>query len=165
MELNLICPYAVSLDADKQTYSFHTDTDADYEVSFLSNALIFSDSALEGFEVSQIVITKVKAGTGVGDSKIKTTVAAIVDHFFLQDDRILTYVIESLDGRELSRKRLFQMWGNNHHNDSISAQLKKTITTEEMSYEVGLLYHKNNMAGEAVITKTFNDIAHILGEK
>lgn len=164
-ELNLPCPYKVRVDSSKNTYHFNTVTGAEYEVLFISENAIFQGTVLQSFDCFTIAINKIKQGNVKADGNIKLTIREILYHFFLDENRILTYVFESTDNRNYSRKRLFRIWKRNH--DFKNEILKKdaTIPTDEMEYECGLLFHKNHMAGKLNIDNAVQEIKELLIEK
>lgn len=164
-ELDLPCLYKVSLDSTKNSYRFFTNTKAEYEVLFVFNNSIFSTTYLKDFDVYHFVINKLKTGTGKYDPEIQKTINVILSHFFENKDRVLTYVYDSTDGRELVRKRMFRRWENNSPNKETIYKLEASIETEDLTYQSGIIYHIENKAGQENIILSFNQVTYELKEK
>jgi len=161
-ELDLPSPYKVFLDLDTNTYYFQTETGAHYEILFTDAKGIFSSTALEESEVSNIVINKVKSGTGKRDRNIAHTIEAILDHFFKDNERILIYQCDNMDDKHVLRNRLFNAWFQNSSIKGIISKLDYVFERQDPVYYTSLLYHNQNSLGKATITGTFKDITDIL---
>lgn len=161
-ELDLQSPYKVFLDLDSNSYYFQTDTGAQYDILFTDAKGIFSSTALEDSEVSNIVINKVKSGTGKRDIKISLTIEAILEHFFKNTERILIYQCDNTDNKHVLRNRLFNAWFQNSSLKTTISKLDYVFESQAPSYYTSLIYHNQNSLGEATITGTFEDITYIL---
>ena len=163
-ELSLPCRYKVVLNSFRNSYHFSTDTDAEYEILFSPDADLFSNTDLKNAQVFMLVISKTRAGTGKRDPQIKKTVYAIVEHFFNVTDRILVYLFDNNDGRELTRKRLFETWMSQYEKDIIERRHSQVVT-DEINYEVGIIFHSANPIGTKNILTSFESIVHVLSDK
>lgn len=164
-ELYLPSPYKVFLDLDSNTYYFQTETGAHYEILFTDAKGIFSSTALEESEVSNIVINKVKSGTGKRDCNIALTIEAILDYFFKDNERILIYQCNNMDGKHILRNRLFNTWFQKSYIKGTISKLDYVFEGQDPVYYTSLMYHNQNSIGEATITSTFQDITYILSSE
>lgn len=164
-ELDLPCRYKVALDTSRNSYKFTTDTGAQYEVLFVLDNAIFTASPLQSFDVYSFAINKLRPGSGLYDPQIRKTISAILSHFFEDRDRVLTYVYDSTDGKELVRKRMFRRWGHSDINRTKIRQIDAPIKTDDMTYQTGIIYHVENKAGEEKIANSFEDVINALTQK
>lgn len=101
MILNLQPQYELS-HIKEDEYSFLTDSGVIYTAYFIiENA---------GFNIYSFGFDKNKDGEYVPDVKIKNTILCLISAFIERNDGAVLYVCDSLDGRALSRRRLFYRW-------------------------------------------------------
>ena len=125
---------------------------------------MFVSTNLEASDIYSLVINKIREGTGGQDPEIQKTIIAILIHFFKDENRILTYVYDSTDGKELIRKRMFRIWQQRaRHPDFI--KLDSSIPTEDTEYQTGIIFHRENHLGKQIITQTFELITTELTNK
>ena len=163
-ELNLPCQYKVVYNSYTNSYRFNTDSLAEYEVFFSKADSLFDFTDFAKSDVYHIAINKTRSGLGGRDPQIQITITAIVEHFFKDRDRMLAYVYDSNDGKELIRKRLFKIWEKNENHTEI-IKMDSIIKTEDMTYHTGIIFHRMNFLGIEAITKGFNEIVKQLTEK
>ena len=156
-ELALPCHYKVSLNPTRNSYHYSTNTGAEYEVLFSQDNEIFSSTDLKNVNVYMLVISKTQNGTGKKDPEIRETVSAIMDHLFVEKNRVLVYVYDGNDGRELTRKRLFNMWLSRYANKGQIVNKHASISAEEITYDAGIIFHTHNEQGaeNSAITNPF----------
>jgi len=163
--LNLPCLYKVILNPNRNSYHFTTSSKAEYEVLFTFDNNLFSGTELEGFGVYSVAINKVQTGSGGADPEIQKTIFSILNHFFKDRNRVLTYVYDSMDGKELFRKRLFQIWESKFRNNSEILKVDGIIHSEDMEYQSGIIFHSKNSIGSEKVRKAFNDVLDLLRQK
>lgn len=162
-ELSLPCRYKVYTNSERSSYTFSTDTKANYDVLLSPTPELFVSTALEGVEVYSIIIAKKKGGTGKRDPEIVHTISAILNDFFAKGpDRILAYSCERDDTKHLQRKRLFDMWYTNNNTDYI--KMNGQLDDDGEIYYTGIIFHKENVFGEEVISETFGLVQAALQE-
>lgn len=101
MESSCITPYQV-VKTDKD-YSFYTDAGVKYSAYFREYAMDFYYLYEFGFYRNQ-------EGRFSLDRRIKETIKLILLDFWKNHDNIILFVCDSMDGRSLSRQRLFNRW-------------------------------------------------------
>lgn len=164
VELDLPCPYKVTLDTSRSVYTFHTDTGADYEVLFQDYSSLFTSTIIESAEIFSMILNKKTVGTKVKDPKVQKTVSAIFDHFFQEKNRLLLYQCDDTDGRELSRKRLFEGWYNTSRSYQNYVKLEAKIQDGSKHYYGVLIHHKDNIYGSTAISDSFDIVVYTLQE-
>ena len=161
-ELSLPCRYKVVLDSKRNSYTFTTDSKAEYEILFTLDNGIFQGTELENGEIYQIVINKIKDGSGGKDDEIKLTVYAVIEHFFSNTNRILIYSCDTGDKRHYARMRMFNIWYTKSDLRSEIKKIDEKIESDDLLYFTSLIYHSDNEITESNIVKTFKEIVEIL---
>lgn len=163
-ELNLPCRYRVFLNFTDNTYFFVTDTGAEYEILFTDGSALFSTTALECHEVYNIIINKIRAGTGRRDPEIAVTIEAVLEHFFSHRNRILIYTCDSADLKHLLRNRLFNSWFAKSHLKNSIVKLDHQFDNQDPVYFSSMIFHKEIDIGYIKINQVFKEVTNILSE-
>ncbi|MCB0737343.1 MAG: hypothetical protein KDC92_07510 [Bacteroidetes bacterium] len=158
------CRYKVVYNSSTNSYLFTTDSLAEYEVLFSEDNSLFDSTVLANANTFHIALNKLRAGIGGYDAEMQITFSAIIDHFFKDTERLLTYVFNDADGKELIRKRLFQMWEKKGKRSDI-VKMDAEIITEDKTYHAGILFHNQNSIGRNEISRAFSEIIVELTEK
>lgn len=96
-------PYRVVV-SDKGDYLFATEKGINYTISFSEE---FAIGGCMGYQFSIYNANHVHASY---DAKIKETIIAIIEDFFLENQNVLLYICDTSDNREEVRNRLFIRW-------------------------------------------------------
>ena len=101
-------------------YTFETDSQITYEVTFSPMEFIFDDeNALKSniYELSIELVTKLKV-LPPKDEKIEMTIVQIVRHFFQNEPlNFAVFHVSNIDKKVISRRRLFSNWFKKHNNE------------------------------------------------
>ncbi|UII26540.1 DUF6169 family protein [Fulvivirga maritima] len=163
-ELNLPCLYKVYRNLEANTYFFSTNTKAEYEILFIDGREIFSFTPLENSEIFNIIINKTKAGTGRRDPEIAKTIEAVLEHFFINKNRILIYTCDSADSRHISRNRLFNKWFINSSLKKALEKLDYHFTLQDPIYYTSMIFHKDHQLGRVTVIQTFKEVTKVLSD-
>ncbi len=101
--INEASPYKVKL-TPQRTYSFITDDGVSYDMGFVEDCMLGIDN------VYQFFIEAENTTSQHPDTKIQSTVYAILEEFFNNGCMILDYICDTCDGRQSVRNRLFTRW-------------------------------------------------------
>ncbi len=146
-ELNLECPYKVFADFENQTYTFFTDFNVEYRLSFTDCAYLFNGTLGENMikDVYNVNIENVSKAFSPKDIKLKETIICILKHFFRNKENSVVYVCDSSDNRELARYRKFNFWFDSEDFSNNLEKLSDTIVIDEItSHYISMIYHKEN---------------------
>ncbi len=77
------------------------------------------------------------------DDRIGATVATVIDLFFNNVNNVALYVCDSLDGRELARKRKFDIWFFNYNNGKLLKEDSLGVVEGVCIYN-SIIIHKHN---------------------
>lgn len=156
--LSLQCPYKVILDLQRNSYHFNTQSGAIYEVYFALENSIFDCTYLQDREIYNVQLNKVLSGSGGADKNIAVTIDSIVNHFFIDPDRLLIYSCDGIDSRELTRLRMFNSWYNLSPNKNDITKLDGEITGKDRDYYSSLIYHNGTRLDKDKIAEAYTDV-------
>lgn len=145
-ELDSLLPYDVTIENDLN-YSFITVGGIKYIAYF-----ICCEMYAPALENTYMFNFEHEGDKRLPDPRIRETILSIIDSFFLSHKDSIMYVCDSLDGRELFRRRLFDLWFND------SLKQRRHIERSDI-YEKGehydlcasLFIHSSNPNKERVI--------------
>jgi hypothetical protein len=123
--INGSAPYKVKKGDHSLSYDFMTDYGVCFNISFL-----YDDTLLE-HEAYQFVIANVNHKPSPNDPKVKNTVLAIIEQFFIENNTILLYICETGDNRQSLRSRLFDRWFSTYNHRKYFTFLSSTVRDEE----------------------------------
>lgn len=101
--INESSPYTVVF-TQHRTYSFKTDEGVCYDVGFVEDHMLGIDNVYQFFIEAESTVSQHP------DTKIQSTVYAILEEFFNNGCMILDYICDTSDGRQSVRNRLFSRW-------------------------------------------------------
>jgi len=119
-------PYPL-LEYDPFSYEFVTDQEVVYKIYFLDYAYLFNTVLPPDIPVYALNVEAIsgKPNSVSTDERIGLTIAYLLDMFFQKIDNVLVYVCDGGDGREIGRKRKFDIWfarynkGNYHKEEGL----------------------------------------------
>jgi Family of unknown function (DUF6169) len=113
-DINLSNRYELVTTDSDDFYTFTTDFGVLYRLDFKNNnsLLTIYKGLFEFVEFAFEPIKQIKGNKKpvIFDEKIRNTIEYALLSFFEEPDKILYYVCDSSDGRQLSRERLFKNW-------------------------------------------------------
>jgi hypothetical protein len=147
MELNLLCLYKVVVDNSGLIYKFNTKNDILYKITFSDASSYFCDSPYKNQlgEVFSLSIEKVSLEREPFDAEVRNTVDVILQHFFLDTQKSLLYVCDTLDKKEYKRLMKFNKWYfDSRYKDNV-AKMDESVTDQDgITYYSTLLFHNQN---------------------
>ena len=119
-----------------------------YELSFLKYPTL-SDSG--EYVLYMFNIEQLKKGKTSVDVRIQITIESILSTFFENNTNAVVAVMETLDGKHLARKRLFDKWYNQSNILTIE-KYEAACNTEEIEIVSILLVTKNNPFKKVILS-------------
>lgn len=142
----MLSPYQL-YENDELTYEFITDQGVRYKIYFLDTSYLFEDyvslkqEKVYSFNIDEVEQSK---GSNVGfDRRIGLTVQYIFLLFFAQVNNVAIYVCDSLDNRQLARKRKFDSWFSFFADDTI-LKVNGEANMEGTKIYNAILVHRKN---------------------
>ncbi|MFI5140413.1 MAG: DUF6169 family protein [Sphingobacteriales bacterium] len=140
----MLYPYPLK-ETDKLTYQFITDQGITYLVYFLDYSYMFEDYPLIARHVYTFNIDVIDGNINrlMNDERIGLTVVEIIRLFFEALNNVAIYICDSLDNRQLARKRKFDLWFWKYNDGSIIKEDELALIEGVKVYNT-LLLHKEN---------------------
>lgn len=150
---------------DEYSFEFSTEKEIRYKIYFLDYGYMFSDypeiiSPVYSFNIDVI---EGDPDNAIGDDRIGLTVLEVFNLFFAKMENVAIYVCDSLDDRQLARKRKFDLWFWTYNNGSLIKEDGMAIVEGTVIYNA-LLLHKHNPQLPDIIF-AFKDLNAKAGEK
>ena len=140
----MLSPYQLK-EIDEYSYGFITDKGNIYSIYFLDYSSVFSDypKVAERIYSFNIDILEGNANRSGKDERIGITIVEVFRLFFLKSKNVAVYVCDSLDSRQLARKRKFDLWFWKY-NDGTIIKEDGIAMIEGVEILNSLLIHKRN---------------------
>ncbi len=129
-------------------YRFETDFGFIYELSFLRYPTI--NERLE-YVLYMFNIEQLRKGKASVDVRIQITIEFVLSIFFENNINAVIVVMDSLDGKHLARKRLFDKWYNKSNKTTIE-KYEAACSTEEIEIVTTLFIEKNNPFKKVILS-------------
>lgn len=155
--LNLNSPYTY-WPMENNSYGFRTDYGVIYRVGFYENNLIWADDTYE------FGINNENHKTSPNDKKVKKTILAIIEEFFLSNPTVLLYQCETGDNRQAMRARLFAKWFNDYAKKDNYIIQAAIIKDESVDNYIGIIIPRDNPNLEIYLSQ-FNEFVQFFTEK
>jgi len=149
----LLIHYSYSKLKNSLVYQFTTKNEITYRVHFVKDETLIYLSGTADFEQTyQIVIEKTTDTKPPFDSRVFLTIEAIIIEFFNDTEKVLSFVCDTSDGKELTRFKKFNRWyKTSKHNKSI--------------IKLNVMVHKNNSKFNHLESAFFSIKQLIINEK
>ena len=154
--INENAPYQViQMEGLPHLFYFHTDFDVDYEISIKPNDTFICCGAYT------LDIRNIRNQTSPGDTKLRLTIMAIIEEFFRCNNEVMLYVVETDDGKQSFRDRLFVRWFNTYeHHDSFIIQTAEGKMDDQMNF-MAMISRKDNPRLQQAISEFKETIAFL----
>lgn len=135
---------------DKLTYQFTTDQGVSYLIYFLDYSFMFEDYPLIAKRVYTFNIDVIdnNAHQLLTDERIGLTVVEVIRLFFEEYNNVAIYICDSIDNRQLARKRKFDLWFWKYNDGNIIKEDELAIIEGVKVYNTILLHKENEHINE-----------------
>ena len=130
-KINAKAPYKVTPIPSVHFVSFLTDTGVQYAAGFDKD-----DTTIPLTETYQFSIINGNNKKSPRDPKVRETIIAIVENFFMENQEVMLYICETVGGKQSMRSRLFEYWFTHYKKHWNIIFLTASITDEN-----GILNH------------------------
>jgi hypothetical protein len=140
----LLHPYPLK-EKDKLTYQFTTDEGIVYFIYFLDYSFMFADYPSIANHVYTFNIDVIDSPLSklMSDERIGLTVVEVIRLFFEEFNNVAIYICDSVDNRQLARKRKFDLWFWKYNDGSIIKEDELAIVEGVKVYNTLLLHAQN----------------------
>lgn len=151
-KINLRAPYRVT-QVDDSVFAFVTKHGISYTVSFVPDVSFFDEG------IYQFFLTKTSSKKGRKDDDISETVRVIIEEFFAQEEAVMLYICETIDGRQAARDRLFRAWFHSYIESTSYTLHTEGMTLDNVHYFSSILLRRDHPLYMNVLSAFHNFIA------
>jgi Family of unknown function (DUF6169) len=160
-EKDILTPYNFRIDeSDHNTYLFETSHQIGYAIKFKPTGYIFEGYIWAYYCFEYIIEVKYNPTdrTPPLDISLSLTVASIFNDFFKDKEKVVTYICDTADGKELARFRKFNIWFNKFNTDFFLKVDKSFYDSKQhTTYYNSLIIRHDNPYKEEII-EAFEDL-------
>jgi hypothetical protein len=127
---------------EENSYTFTTETGISYHVAFIDYSIILDvDFPVYMLSIERDVLpTK---GMSKFDCRTQNTILYILNEFFSHNQNAIISIYDSMDGRQESRRRLFNRWYNEYNSIGL-VKIERDVKTGDYLTTATLLYSSSN---------------------
>ena len=157
----MLSPYLL-LENDEYSYEFLTEQGVRYSIYFLDYSFMFSDypAIAENVFSFNIDVLDGNADSSITDDRIGITILEVFKLFFTKLENVVVYVCDSIDDRQLARKRKFDLWFWKYNDGSLLKEDGIALIEGVEIYNSLLLHKANKKLTEIILAyKELNERA------
>ncbi len=157
----MLSPYLLQ-ENDEYSYEFLTEQGIRYSIYFLDYGFMFSDYPAIAENVFSFNIDVLNGDTdsSITDDRIGVTILEVFKFFFTRIENVAIYVCDSIDERQLARKRKFDWWFWKYNDGSLLKEDGIAMIEGVEIYNSLLLHKANKRLAEIILAyKELNERA------
>lgn len=157
----MLSPYPLK-EHDEYSFEFITDQGIRYVLYFLDYSGMFAEYPEIAREIFTFNIDVIEGNPdeGLSDERIGHTVLQVFSLFFQKSQNVAVYVCDSIDDRQLSRKRKFDIWFWKYNDGSLIKEDDIAIIEGVEIYNSMILHKRNKHLREIILAyKELNEKA------
>ena len=140
-------------------YQFFTDHGVHCTVEFVP------DDSLMSRETYHLVIVNVNHQKSPSDVKVRDTIIAIIDEFFVENNTTLLYICETGDKKQALRNRLFERWYSADERKAQYTFVASSLTDDEGIENYAAIIVRNDNPDLSAIVAEFTSTISLLSTK
>ncbi len=140
-------------------YQFFTDYGVHCTVEFVL------DDSLLSHETYHLVIVNVNHQKSPSDVKVRDTIIAIIDEFFVENNTTLLYICETGDKKQALRNRLFERWFSMYKRKAQYTFVASSLKDEEGIENYTAIIVRNDNPELSAIIAEFTETISLLSSK
>jgi hypothetical protein len=148
----LLKPYPLK-ELDEYSFGFTTDQEISYVIYFLDYSAMFSEypELAANIYMFNIDVTEGGPDLTIADNRIGVTILDVFNIFFKSRHNVAVYVCDSLDDRQLARKRKFDIWFWKYNDGSLIKEDDVAVVEGVEIYNSMILHKQNNHLIEIIL--------------
>lgn len=147
----MLLPYQLN-ETDKFSYQFTTDRGVSYHIYFLDYSYMFDDYPAIAKHIYTFNIDVIETDIALlTDERIGITVVEVIRSFFENANNVAIYICDSIDNRQLARKRKFDLWFWKYNDGSLIKEDEIAFIEGTEIYNTLLLQKSNEYFGEILL--------------
>ena len=140
-------------------YQFFTDYGVHCTVEFVL------DDSLLSHETYHLVIVNVNHQKSPSDVKVRDTIIAIIDEFFIENNTTLLYICETGDKKQALRNRLFERWFSTYERKAQYTFVASSLKDDEGIENYTAIIVRNDNPDLRAIIAEFTETISVLSSK
>ncbi len=140
-------------------YQFLTDYGVHCTVEFVL------DDSLLSHETYHLIIVNVNHQKSPSDVKVRDTIIAIIDEFFVENNTTLLYICETGDKKQALRNRLFERWFSTYERKAQYTFVASSLKDEEGIENYTAIIVRNDNPELSAIIAEFTETISLLSSK
>ena len=140
-------------------YQFFTDYGVHCTVEFVL------DDSLLSHETYHLIIVNVNHQKSPSDVKVRDTIIAIIDEFFVENNTTLLYICETGDKKQALRNRLFECWFSTYERKAQYTFVASSLKDEEGIENYTAIIVRNDNPELSAIIAEFTETISLLSSK
>ena len=153
-------PYKVTKIADDMHVAFFTDYGVQYIAGFEKDDITMPITATYQFSIINFNNKK-----SPRDPKVRETIIAIIENFFMESQEVMLYICETGDGKQSMRSRLFGYWVNHYKKMWKIMFLTASISDEDGITNYASIIIRQDHPRLKEVIREFSDTVALLNEK
>ena len=157
----MLSPYLLQ-ENDEYSYEFLTEQGVRYSIYFIDYSFMFSDypAIAQNVFSFNIDVLDGNADSSITDDRIGITILEVFKLFFTKLENVVVYVCDSIDDRQLARKRKFDLWFWKYNDGSLLKEDGIALIEGVEIYNSLLLHKANKRLTEIILAyKELNERA------
>lgn len=159
-KINVKSPYKVNPIPDTFFVSFLTDYGVQYAIGFEKD-----DTSLPVTEAYQFSIINGNNKKSPRDKKVRDTIIAVIEDFFIENNEVMLYICETGDGKQSMRSRLFEYWFSQYKRHWNIMFLSSSVTDEVGILNYAAIILRNDHPRLQEIVTEFTNTVKLLNDK
>lgn len=145
-------PYPLK-ELDDYTFGFTTDQGINYFIYFLDYSAMFLEypEIANSIYMFNIDVVEGDPELATTDERIGITILEVFNLFFMNRQNVAVYVCDSLDDRQLARKRKFDMWFWKYNDGSLLKEDDIAVVEGVEIYNSMILHKQNKLLTEIIL--------------
>ena len=140
-------------------YQFFTDYGVHCTVEFVL------DDSLLSHETYHLLIVNVNHQKSPSDVKVRDTIIAIIDEFFVENNTTLLYICETGDKKQALRNRLFERWFSTYERKAQYTFVASSLKDDEGIENYAAIIVRNDNPDLSAIVVEFTTTISLLSTK
>ena len=140
-------------------YQFFTDYGVHCTVEFVL------DDSLLSHETYNLIIVNVNHQKSHSDVKVRDTIIAIIDEFFVENNTTLLYICETGDKKQALRNRLFERWFSTYERKAQYTFVASSLKDDEGVENYTAIIVRNDNPDLSAIIAEFTETISLLSSK
>jgi hypothetical protein len=141
------------------SYQFFTDHGVHCTIEFVP------DDSLMSREAYHLVIVNVNHQKSPSDVKVRDTIIAIIDEFFVENNTTLLYICETGDKKQALRNRLCERWFSTYERKAQYTFVASSVTDDEGIENYAAIIVRNDNPDLSAIVAEFTTTISLLSTK